>query len=222
MPFGLISGVFWANTQQTSFRARRNGTTSYPIGWILKITINGPTDNPYSSGPRMIHHPIKEWIPGPLGLLILQPTPFCNIDCAYCYLTTRNSRRVMSRDILEKCFARLFEFPFLAETVTLVWHSGEPLVVPLEFYRVATILAQNANERGVQLRQNIQTNTMLLTQDWCDFIKLNRVEVGISIDGPDFVHDRYRVRRSGRGTHTQVMRGINLLRRNDIQFSAID
>jgi uncharacterized protein len=127
----------------------------------------------------------------------------------------------MSRDILEKCFARLFEFPFLAETVTLVWHSGEPLVVPLEFYRVATILAQNANERGVQLRQNIQTNTMLLTQDWCDFIKLNRVEVGISIDGPDFVHDRYRVRRSGRGTHTQVMRGINLLRRNDIQFSAI-
>ena len=70
----------------------------------------------------------------PLGLLVLQPTPFCNIDCSYCYLSNRRSTARMSLETLALICRRVFESPRLGRQLEVAWHGGEPLAVPLAWY----------------------------------------------------------------------------------------
>lgn len=105
--------------------------------------------------------------------------------------------------------------------ITVVWHAGEPMVLPLAFYREAFEIARQCNKREVVVEHAFQTNATLITQEWCDFIRATGIKVGVSLDGPKPFHDRYRVDRSGRGTFEKVMRGVSLLRRNNIPFHII-
>ena len=68
--------------------------------------------------------------PGPVQLLVLQPTPFCNLDCSYCYLPDRNSKARMDWATLELAVKRVLASRYVDETLSVVWHSGEPLVLP--------------------------------------------------------------------------------------------
>ena len=77
---------------------------------------------------------------GRLRLLVLQPTPFCNIDCSYCYLSNRGSAARMSLATLDLVCRRVFESPFLGRELQVAWHGGEPLTVPLAWYEEATAL----------------------------------------------------------------------------------
>jgi uncharacterized protein len=164
-----------------------------------------------SSRPRV--HPV---VPEKIRLVVIQPSPFCNIDCRYCYLPDRSSRKVIDETTLAAIYERLFASQHLGETISILWHSGEPLAVPIAFYENAFRLLERFNTRGVRIRQLIQTNCTLLTQPWCDFIKAHHVNVGISIDGPQRFHDANRVTRSGQGTFERAMRGVRLLQRNGI------
>ena len=74
---------------------------------------------------------------GPLELLVLQPTPFCNIDCSYCYLPNRQSTRRMSAAVLDRVFAEVFASGLVRKAFTIVWHAGEPLVLPPVYYQDA-------------------------------------------------------------------------------------
>jgi uncharacterized protein len=71
---------------------------------------------------------------GPLDLLVVQPTPFCNLDCSYCYLPDRGSKRRIRPETLERIFERFFESDLVTRPFTVVWHAGEPLVLPPAFY----------------------------------------------------------------------------------------
>jgi uncharacterized protein len=160
-------------------------------------------------------------LPGPLELLVIQPTPFCNIDCAYCYLPDRQSRKRISPEVLEQTFQNVFASGLVEDTFTVIWHAGEPLVLPPSFYAEAVGLIARHNHRGVRVQHSFQTNATLLDAQWCAFIKANDVRVGVSVDGPAFLHDRYRRTRRGQGTHARVMRGIRLLREHGIPFHVI-
>jgi uncharacterized protein len=105
--------------------------------------------------------------------------------------------------------------------MSCVWHAGEPLVLPPSFYRQAFQLQQQYNTHGIKITNSFQTNAMLINQEWCDFFLEHRVRIGVSIDGPAFLHNANRVDRKGRGTFDQVMQGIELLRANDIRYSVI-
>ena len=70
-------------------------------------------------------------------LLVMQPTPFCNISCDYCYLAHRNDKRRMSQEVVAATAQRLIDDNLLAESLGVVWHAGEPLTMPLEFYEAA-------------------------------------------------------------------------------------
>ena len=72
-----------------------------------------------------------------IGLLILQPSPFCNIDCDYCYLAERSSTKKMSLEVLHKTLDRVFESGLVGGQLSVVWHAGEPLAVPLAYYEEA-------------------------------------------------------------------------------------
>ncbi|MFD0894252.1 GRRM system radical SAM/SPASM domain protein [Luteolibacter ambystomatis] len=157
-----------------------------------------------------------------LELLVIQPSPFCNLDCDYCYLPNRQSKVRMSREVLAKVFARALESSAgAAGGFTVVWHAGEPLALPVAYYREALEILRAENHRQVEVGHSVQTNATLLTPEWCGFLRSEGFRVGVSVDGPDFLHDRHRKTRSGRGTHVQVMRGIRLLLEHGIPFHVI-
>jgi len=98
---------------------------------------------------------------GPLELLVIQPTPYCNLDCDYCYLPSRNDRHRLSMEILDAALERVLESPYLGGDFTLLWHAGEPLAVPPAFYDAATDRIRAAVARhtpGLTVEQSIQTN----------------------------------------------------------------
>src|SRR5271157_4331855 len=82
---------------------------------------------------------------GPLDLLVLQPTPFCNIDCSYCYLPSRQSRERMSPAVLAAVFDRVFDSGLATRRFTVVWHAGEPLVLPVAYYERALEIVDARN-----------------------------------------------------------------------------
>jgi uncharacterized protein len=158
---------------------------------------------------------------GRTRLLVLQGTPFCNIACDYCYLPNRADRSRMPFNILASTIDWIFRHDLAADDLTIVWHAGEPLVLPLQWYEQAFAVIATASGMRHGFSHSIQTNGMLLTEAWCDFLLQHRVSIGVSLDGPAFLHDSRRRTRRGHGTHASVMRGIELLRRRGVPFHII-
>ncbi|HVZ96125.1 MAG TPA: cyclophane-forming radical SAM/SPASM peptide maturase GrrM/OscB [Chitinophagaceae bacterium] len=158
---------------------------------------------------------------GPIDLLIIQGSPFCNIDCKYCYLPNRQSTKKISLDTVEKAVRNVFADRLVKKEFSIVWHAGEPMALNIEFYRQVLEMLDKIVPQGYKVNQHIQTNATLINQEWCDFFRHSNMIVGVSVDGPQFIHDANRLTRSGKGTFEKVMRGINLLKENNIEFSAI-
>jgi uncharacterized protein len=153
--------------------------------------------------------------------IVLQPTPFCNIYCKYCYLQTRNDTSKMSLRTVRATFEKVFESPFAGDQITVIWHAGEPLVMPVSYYEAAFQLIEELRPAHVQIRHSFQTNGTLVTKEWCDLIRRWDVGVGVSIDGPQHMHDANRVTRDGKGTFDRAIRGARLLKQEGIPFHVI-
>jgi uncharacterized protein len=159
--------------------------------------------------------------PGALQLLVLQPTPFCNIDCDYCYLPNRDSKARMEDDVLRATIDRVVESGIIGDQFTVVWHAGEPLVLPPAWYRHAMEVIDARMPRHVAVTHSIQTNGMLIDEEWCALLREGKVQIGVSVDGPAPLHDTRRKTRSGKGTLAATLRGIERLRDSSIPFHAI-
>jgi uncharacterized protein len=159
--------------------------------------------------------------PGPLQLLVLQGTPFCNINCSYCYLPDRQSTRRMSEETLDRVFHWVFDSGLAREPFTVLWHAGEPLVLPVSFYETAASLLERHNVANLPVLHSFQTNATLIDAGWCEFFRRPDIHLGVSVDGPDFLHDRHRRTRQGHGTLDRVLRGIQLLNEHGIRFQVI-
>lgn len=177
--------------------------------------------------PRQLR--LRRWYRGaippgrssPLEIVMIQATPFCNINCSYCYLPNRNDKRRLDLGLLEPLFTKLDDAGLLGEEVSVVWHAGEPLVLSPDFYRAAFAEIARLVGPGTRIVHHVQTNGLLLTQAFCDLFKEAGVQVSLSVDGPAFLHDRVRVTRSGQGTHAAAVKAAELLRANGIGFPVI-
>jgi uncharacterized protein len=156
-----------------------------------------------------------------IQLLVVQPTPFCNIDCRYCYLSDRTNKSVISEDTLKNLFGQVFASGWAEEGLNVVWHAGEPMVLPIAFYRRAFEMIEGLRPAAVSVRHSFQTNGTLIDEAWCDFIAETQIAVGVSIDGPQRLHDVNRVTRSGRGTFDKTIAGVRLLKQRGIPFHVI-
>src|SRR5271170_1358484 len=153
--------------------------------------------------------------------VVVQPTPFCNINCGYCYLPQRNLKTVMPQSTIAALFAKIFSSGWMSQGLTVIWHAGEPLVVPISFYQQAFAAIEALRPPTSQLRHSFQTNGMLITPAWCELFKQWDVGIGVSIDGPKHLHDAHRVTRTGRGTFDPTIAGIRVLQKEGVPFHVI-
>jgi len=153
--------------------------------------------------------------------VVLQPTPFCNINCRYCYLPQRDAKTVMALETVIAIFEKIFAAGWASPYLTVIWHAGEPLVLPTSYYQAAFEAIETLRPSGIELRHSIQTNGMLIDREWCDLIKKWHIGVGVSVDGPRHMHDANRVTRAGKGTFDKTIAGIRLLRQENVPFHVI-
>ena len=158
---------------------------------------------------------------GPLQLLVLQPTAFCNLDCDYCYLPDRTRRSRMELATVQAAATFAAQLGAQNEIFRILWHVGEPLVVPPDWYRSAhQVLSEVLGANRIEL--HFQTNATLLTPAWISFLRSDpRIRLGISLDGPAHLNDAHRRTRSGHGTYAKVMTAIEAVRQAGIPFNVI-
>jgi uncharacterized protein len=107
------------------------------------------------------------------------------------------------------------------DCLSVVWHAGEPMVLPIGFYRDAFRTIDALKPAGVSVNHSFQTNGMLIDDAWCDFLIEADIGIGVSVDGPKHLHDLNRLTRSGRGTFDLTIAGIRRLRRRAVPFHVI-
>jgi len=149
----------------------------------------------------------------------------CNIKCDYCFyldkkeLLNQPAASVMSERVLERFISQYLMINTLNE-VEFVWQGGEPMLCGLEFYKMVVLL-QKKYGSGRKILNILQTNGTLLTDSWCEFLAENKFLVGISIDGPEDIHNTFRCNRDGNGTFSKVMQGIDLLKKHRIPYNTL-
>jgi uncharacterized protein len=145
----------------------------------------------------------------------------CNMDCHYCYylkkehLYPKGESFHMPDHILEAYIIQhIAASP--GSAINFSWHGGEPTVLGLEYFRKIVALQRKHQPPNRRITNGMQTNGTLLDEDWCRFLAAEGFAVGLSLDGPQEMHDRYRITKSRKPTHRQAMRGYNLLRQHRI------
>jgi uncharacterized protein len=153
----------------------------------------------------------------------------CNLNCSYCYVfnkgdtTWRQRPARMSEEVFEAGIARLREACVRTgrEHVSVTLHGGEPTLVGATRARAFFEAARRGLEGVADVRLVIQTNGTRLTREWVELFDEYRVDVGVSMDGPQAVHDRQRVDHRGRGSYRAVRRGLDLLRDGGVPFALL-
>ena len=147
------------------------------------------------------------------GYVVMQPTTLCNLDCAYCYLPLRSADQRMPVSVATAVAAPVNAWAGSGR-FSVVWHGGEPLAAGRD--HLAALLAPF--EESVE--HHVQTNATLIDDAWCEFFATHRMRVSVSVDGAR-PRNADRVTRGGRPAYDRIMRGVEALRRNGINFSAL-
>jgi uncharacterized protein len=158
--------------------------------------------------------------------ILAKPTgPICNLDCKYCYYTKKEQYYPkdhsfwMSDDVLETYIKEYIMSQDTGE-VFFAWQGGEPTLIGIDFFKKAISL-QKKYADGKQIKNTIQTNGTLLNETWCEFLAMHNFLVGLSLDGPEQIHDQYRIDRGGKPTFELVMRGLSLLKKHQVEFNVL-
>lgn len=158
--------------------------------------------------------------------LLAKPTgATCNLDCAYCFFLSKEmlypgSRFRMADELLEAYIRQLIEAHSTPE-VYVAWQGGEPTLMGLDFFRRSIALQEKYRKPGTTILNTIQTNGTLIDAEWARFFREHNFLVGISIDGPRDVHDRYRVDKGQQPTFDKVLRGLGHLREQGVEYNVL-
>ena len=151
--------------------------------------------------------------------------PLCNLDCTYCFyldkekLFPADENYRMSDEVLEAYIRKYIQSQHTPE-LSFAWQGGEPTLMGLDFYRKVTAL-QRRYAGGRRVHNSFQTNGTKLDEDWCAFFARENFLVGLSLDGPAPIHDRYRVNKGGAGSFEQVFQSLELLKKHRVEFNTL-
>src|SRR5580658_3692456 len=160
------------------------------------------------------------------SLLIKPASAVCNIDCTYCFYLDRDAdpykalpARRMSEETLERLVDTYLFYSYPQST--FAFQGGEPTLAGLPFFEQLVKFQQQYGRDGQSVSNALQTNGVLLDRDWCDLFRAFNWLLGVSLDGPEEINDRYRVNKEGRGTWKRVMQSIELLQKHKVEFNIL-
>ena len=151
--------------------------------------------------------------------------PTCNMNCGYCFYSEKatffaeKSSLRMNDSVLESFISKYIRSQDIPE-ISFVWQGGEPTLLGLDYFN-KVISFQKKYADGKRITNSLQTNGTLLNAEWCRFLKAHDFLVGLSIDGPEMIHDHYRVYQSGRPTFYKVLHGLSLLQKYGVNFNVL-
>jgi uncharacterized protein len=158
---------------------------------------------------------------------MVKPTgAICNLDCAYCYylhkqeLLSSDSKFRISDEILETHIRQYIEGQ-RGDEVVFSWQGGEPTLMGVSFFEKVVALERKYQRPNQRVENDLQTNGTLLNDDWCAFLRENNFLVGLSIDGPQELHDRFRVDKGGQPTFKKVFVAAQLLQKHGVPFNTL-
>ena len=162
--------------------------------------------------------------PAAFNIMLKPAGSLCNLDCNYCYYLDKadiygGREPRMTEEMLEEVVREYIAANDVPE-VTFNWHGGEPLVLGIDFYKKAIEFEQKY-AGGKMIHNTIQTNGTLLNREWTSLFRKHNFLVGISIDGPQDIHDRYRKDKGRNPTFDKVIRGIGLLYSAGVEFNTM-
>ncbi len=164
-------------------------------------------------------------MPGSFHVMAKPIGPLCNLDCRYCFylekqkLFPADEEYRMSDDVLEAYVRKYIQSQHGPE-IQFAWQGGEPTLMGLDFYRKVVAL-QRQSAGGRPVNNSFQTNGILLDDEWCEFFARENFLVGLSLDGPEHIHNRYRVDKGGAGSFDQVMDGLRMLKKWKVKFNVL-
>ena len=161
-----------------------------------------------------------------LTFLIKPASSFCNMRCKYCfYDDVSNSRKVknlgfMTKETVDKMLSNIYSSVSDGDQITFAFQGGEPTIAGLEFFEYFADKANNA-EKNIKLFFTMQTNGLMIDEEWCGFLKKYDFLVGVSLDIPRSEHDRVRLDIDGKGTYTRIEKAIKLFNKFRIRYNIL-
>lgn len=154
--------------------------------------------------------------------------PACNIDCTYCYYLSKQDLLEYKQGCTPKLeaselerYIKLYIESHNAPEIIFSWQGGEPTLLGLDYFKTVVELQAKYQPEGVVIKNDLQTNGILLNDDWCAFLAKHDFLVGLSIDGPEMLHNAHRKNRAGRGTFKQVMKAVDLIHKHKVTFATL-
>jgi uncharacterized protein len=170
--------------------------------------------------------PVLGTTPRITSLLIKPASAVCNLDCAYCFYLDRDADpykalpgRRMTGETLERLVDTYLFYSY--PNSVFAFQGGEPTLAGPAFFRQLCEFQKQYGRGGQNVSNALQTNAILIDQQWCEIFKEFNWLLGVSIDGPEDVHDLYRYNKQGRGTWKKVMQGIETLKKHGVEFNAL-
>ena len=156
------------------------------------------------------------------SILIKPASAVCNLDCSYCFYLDRDAdpykalpARRMTAETLERLVDTYLFYSY--PNSVFAFQGGEPTLAGLPFFEKLVELQKQYGRNGQAVSNALQTNGILLDKNWCDLFRAYHWLLGVSLDGPEEVNDRYRYNKEGRGTWKRVMESVELLKKNSVE-----
>ena len=164
----------------------------------------------------------------PFSMLAKPSGPICNIDCSYCFyldkinLYPNKTKFIMDDSTLENYVKQYIESqPYGTKEVIFGWQGGEPTLMGIKFFEKAVKYQKKFDRSGMIIKNAIQTNGININSKWGEFLFNNEFRVGISIDGPEDLHNSYRLSKKGEGTFIKVMDSIEIFHKYKVEFNTL-
>ena len=162
----------------------------------------------------------------PFHVMAKPAGPACNLACEYCFYLGKSSLYPQTRSFqMEEAMLDEYIRQYIhyqpGPMVPFAWQGGEPTLMGLDFFRKVVELQNHYLPSGWRVENAFQTNGTLLTEEWCSFLKDNGFLVGISLDGPPWLHDTYRHTKQGDPTSPLVLQGLHLLQESGVEYNVL-
>ncbi len=157
--------------------------------------------------------------------VLIKTSDSCNLACSYCYATTRTAKisqdNFLSLDTTKRIFQETTNFFGNVKNINYIWHGGEPLLLGLDYFKNIVERQRYYKETGFKLTNSIQTNGILIDENWAKFFYDSDFSVGVSIDGLPDLHNKVRKFPNHENSYYRVLEGIKCLKSENVKLGGL-